>query len=213
MGNRRSKEELDQVAVDVEFLLISVVQGVALAALATSAAPIIGGLNAEYFFYVASAFLFILVFWSAAIGHVLSFIDWPLDLIHNFLYLLASLFEVIAFSYLKDPARWFGFVSLFLGIIGALYIWDLKLIKKHKSMLSEKLYADILAEQRYELLVLFPAGLLYSVVATVLTVYYPGLFIAGHYHVALIAIQSVFSLIVLGTSAKAFKRRSRLIEE
>lgn len=207
------KKELDQTAVDIEFLLISVVQGVALAALATSAAPIIGDLNFEYFFYVLSAFLFILIFWSAAVSHVLSFIDWPLDMTHNFLYFLASFLEVMAFSYLKDPLRWFMFISLFLFVIGILYVWDLRLIKQHKTVLRKKLYDDVLKEQNYELTMLFPAGLAYSLVVTFAIALYPKIFIASHYHIAFAAIQAALGIFVLITSTRAFKRRAKLLEE
>lgn len=207
------KKELDEKAVDIEFLLISVIQGVALAALAASAVPVIGVFDIEHIFYVVSGFLFILIFWSAAVGHVLSFIDWPLDLIHNFLYLLASFIEVMAFSYLRDPLRWFIFISIFLGIIGILYMWDLRLIKKHKDSLAPKLYDDILKQQTYELMVLFPSGLLFSIAASLLLSLYPGVFLAGHYHIVLSIVQALVGLFVLFRSTKAFIRRSRLIEE
>jgi len=102
------KKRLDEFVVDIEFLLISVVQGVALAALAAAAAPIVANLQLEYWPYIVSALLFILIFWSQAIMHVLGFIKWPLDMIHNFLYFVASLIEVMAFSVMNKPLVWFS---------------------------------------------------------------------------------------------------------
>jgi hypothetical protein len=69
-----NRERLDQFALDIEFLLISVVQGVALGSLAASAAGTLMSLRFEFFVYIISAFLLILIFWSGAILHALSFI-------------------------------------------------------------------------------------------------------------------------------------------
>lgn len=93
-----TKERLDQFVLDIEFLLISVVQGVALGALAAGAIEPLATMDYQYFPYIVAGFLLILTFWSQAIVHSLSFINWPLDLGHNFLYFLASLVEVLAFS-------------------------------------------------------------------------------------------------------------------
>lgn len=111
---QEKKERLDQFALDIEFLLISVIQGVALAALATDAADPINHLQFVYWLYIASGFLLILNFWSQAIIHAVSFIDWPLDLGHSFLYFLASFVEVMAFTHLTEPKQWFGFMAAFL---------------------------------------------------------------------------------------------------
>ena len=107
---RQSWSRLDQVALDIEFLLISVVQGVALAALAGGAAGIFTSLDWFAIPYAITAFLIVLIFWSGAIIHALSFIDWPLDLMHSFLYFLASFVEVMAFTHLENPMLWFIFI-------------------------------------------------------------------------------------------------------
>src|SRR5689334_11403789 len=108
-----SNEKLDGLVLDIEFLLISVVQGVALTALALSAVPIISTGDWQYFPYVFSGFLFILIFWSQAIIHAMSFIDWPLQITHSFLYFLASFTEVILFNQLTNPLKWFLFTIIF----------------------------------------------------------------------------------------------------
>src|ERR1700754_633124 len=104
-----NRERLDQFVLDIEFLLISAVQGVALGALAGAASEPISSLNFQYWPYILSGFLLILTFWSQAIIHSLSFIKWPLDLWHNFLYFLMGLIEFLAFNHLQDPLRWFVF--------------------------------------------------------------------------------------------------------
>lgn len=208
------KEKLDQMVIDAEFLLISVVQGVALAALASFAAPIIGHLDFEHILYAISAFIFILIFWAEAISHVISFIDWPLDLTHNFLYFLASFIEVMAFYYLTDPLKWFGFITLFLIVVGLLYIQDLKLIKEREKKLIKKkgLYENILKKQIADLTVLLPAGLLFSIGSTFFIFYFPGFFIDSHIHIVLIGSQVAFGLFVLVKSIGDFKSRLLLLE-
>src|SRR5438309_667456 len=125
-------KQLDDFVVNIEFLLISVIQGVALAALAASAAPIIASLQFEYWPYIITAFLFILLFWSQAIMRVLGFIRWPLDMMHNFLYFLASFVEVVAFSEMTNPLLWFSLIFTFVFVSGLLYYYDLILIKQCK---------------------------------------------------------------------------------
>lgn len=71
----KEKNRLDQFVLDIEFLLISVVQGVVLATLAASAVGPITKLQFEFWLYIISAFLVIIIFWSNAIVHALSFIS------------------------------------------------------------------------------------------------------------------------------------------
>jgi len=133
---------LDQVALDIEFLLISVVQGVALATLAGASVKPLSMMEWQYLPYVATAFLLVLIFWSGAIIHALSFIDWPLDLPHSFLYFLASFIEVLAFTQLENPIMWFVFILLFQIVAGLLYLYDLRLIRKHKKRFEPRTEAE-----------------------------------------------------------------------
>ena len=109
-------QRLDQLALDIEFLLISVIQGVALATLAAAAVVPLTTLQFAVWPYIAAAFLFILIFWSGAIIHAVSFIDWPIDLVHSFIYFLASIVEILAITSLSDSQRWFVFLFIFLQI-------------------------------------------------------------------------------------------------
>lgn len=211
-----SKKELDTIVLNIEFLLISVVQGVALGALANSAIGPITNFQFEYWPYVATAFIFILTFWSGAVIHSLSFIDWPLDLAHNFLYFLASFIEVLAFGQMMNPVKWFEFVFAFFLVAGILYIVDLRLIRRHKNDMStdpqqKKLYNHIKKQHLFELFVLVPAGLVYNVIALALIRLYPETFLDSHQHVFLISIQLLFGLIVLGNAMQSYRRRAKLI--
>lgn len=209
------REKLDQIVVDIEFLLISVIQGVALAALAAAAAPIVINLQFEYWPYIISAFLFILIFWSQAIMHVLGFIKWPLDLVHNSLYLLASLVEVMAFSVMTNPFLWFLFISVFVFITGILYIYDFILIKNHKgdfkSPAGKALYKNLYDEQLFDMKVYVPSGIFFTAGCSLLIYRFPQIFLDKHYHIFLVGLQVAFGLTIIVTSLKTFSKRLSLI--
>ena len=212
----KKKAQLDQFAVDIEFLLISVIQGVALGALASNAAKPIGDLQFEYWLYIASGFLFILNFWSQAIIHTVSFIDWPLDLTHNFLYFLVSFIEVMAFSHLTDPLRWFAFISAFFVAALVLYIFDLYLIYQHKpkfedSVARKHLYKHIHAREQFELKIFLPGAILFNILAILAILAFPHLFLANHYHLVLISAQTLLNVVFLVNSLLNFRKRSELI--
>lgn len=212
------KAKLDQFTLDIEFLLISVIQGVALAALASSAAGPIGNLQLEYWLYIFSSFLLILNFWSQAIIHAISFIDWPLDLPHNFLYFLASFIEVMAFSYMTDPLKWFGFIAVFFIVGSVLYIVDLRLMKHRKNNFTDsthktKLYEHIIKREQFELQFFIPLAILFHIISFALIFYFPRMFLENKFHLILISMQTVFGIYFLLDSVKNFKLRIKRINE
>lgn len=211
-----NREQLDQFTLSIEFLLISVVQGVALGALASNASGPLSSLDYQYWPYILSGFLLILTFWSQAIIHSLSFIKWPLDLTHNFLYFLAGLVEFLAFEHLQDPFRWFIFQLVFVGVASVLYFVDLKLIKVGKDRFEDTqaqkvLYRDILDEQIKEMKTLIPLGLIFNSLAVFLIWRYTSLFIGRGYHVWIVGIQVLLTIYIITVSIKSFKTRSKLI--
>lgn len=210
-----NREKLNQFTLDIEFLLISAVQGVALGALAGAANEPLASLDFQYWPYILSGFLLILTFWSQAIIHSLSFIKWPLDLTHNFLYFLAGLVEFLAFNHLQDPLRWFIFQLLFVIVAAALYFVDYKLIKgakvDFKTEPEQALYKHILDEQKTEMKTLIPSGLIFNSLAVFLIWLYPELFILKGYHVFIVGIQVLLTIYIITVSIKSFKVRSKLI--
>lgn len=212
-----TKERLDQFVLDIEFLLISVVQGVALGALASSASEPLSAMQFQYWPYIVSGFLLILTFWSQAIVHSLSFIKWPLDLSHNFLYFLAGLVEFLAFEHLTDPLKWFIFQLVFVAVAALLYIVDLRLIRQHKgdfkSEAEKELFKHILEEQEQEMKTLIPTGFIFNGLAVYLIWSYSDFFITSGYHLVIVGLQVLFNLIIIAVSLKSFRRRSRLISE
>lgn len=212
----KNEIKLNQIVVDVEFLLISVIQGVALAALAASSISPITNFQIQYWPYIVSGFLLILIFWAQAIMHVLSFVRWPLSMTHNFLYFLASLVEVMIFSQMTSPAGWFAFYLAFVVVSAILYYYDLLLIKQGlKGKLSEgqkNLFTSTLKEQRFELWVFVPLGILFNLGALVLIYAYPKVFIDSTYHIFLALAQIIFAFFILVWVNSGFKKRLRLIE-
>lgn len=213
-----TKKELDTKASDIEFLLISVIQGLVLQMLAVSALNPISVLQTEYWFYIISAFILILLFWSQAIIHALSFIDWPIDLIHTFLYFLASFFEVLAFNHITNPLKWFLFGFVFLVVSSVLYFYDLLIIKKHKkdfanSIARRKLYDHMYTEQVKEMKLFIPGASIFTGMAAILIYLFPTVFITQRYHLLLSSFQAIFSVILLVRTIKTFKMRSKLIGE
>jgi hypothetical protein len=211
------KDKLDQFTLDIEFLLISIVQGVAIAALGGEAVKIIAAAQWQYIPYIVAGFLFILIFWSGAIIHAVSFIDWPLDLTHNFFYFLASLIEVIAFGFMDNPLVWFITIFFFFLAAEVLYIIDYKLILSRKDVFESKaqikLYTDLIAEQRFELSTIVPAGIIFNAICIFLIYTNPQLFLGQQYHLVLICLQVLFSFGFLALIIKSFKKRSHLISE
>lgn len=213
-----SQEKLNQLVLDIEFLIISVVQAVALGALASSATSIFEQSQMEYFPYILAGFLFVLLFWSGAIIHAISFIDWPLNLSHNFLYFLASFIEVIAFGQMTNPLRWFLVIIIFFAVAEVLYLVDYRLILKsrHKFEFGDKrkeLYAHIKKRHLFEMSVLVPVGILFNLICLGLLNIYPQFFLISHGHLILITLQICFSLGLLSNSIWSFNQRSKLISK
>lgn len=206
------KEKLNQFTLDIEFLLISIIQGVALATLGTEAAKLLTQPTLVHILYIIAGFLFILIFWSGAIIHAVSFIEWPLDLTHNFFYFLVSLIEIIAFTYMDDPLRWFLYIFGFFFSAGILYLIDLWLIKQKKAQFQtedeKKLYKHIVTQQLFELRVLIPGGLVFNAFCIYL------LFTNPRFNsTLLIGIQVLLAFIFLINSTRSFKKRAILISQ
>lgn len=213
-----NKEKLNQFTLDIEFLLISVVQAAALGALASAAFEPLSNLDFQYWPYILSGFLLILTFWAQAIVHSLSFIKWPLDLSHNFLYFLLGFIEFLSFANLQNPLAWFCFQLIFFAVAAFLYYVDLKLIKIGKAQYDQTkaqvaLYNHIEGEQIREMKTIVPAGLIFNISAVFLIWEYPEVFITGNYHIFIVLIQVILAGYILAVSLNSFKTRSRLISQ
>jgi hypothetical protein len=207
--------QLDNNTVQIEFTLISIVQGLALAVLADQAITPLSDLNWSVWPYITAGFILILLFWTQAMIHALSFIRWPIDFIHTFLYFLIMFVEVLAFSHLTEPIMWYAFNLIFFILAGILYFVDLHLINEtesdYKTASEIKLFRDIQNDQSFSLRFYVPLGLTYMFLALAALCFFPDIFIIRNYHLLFILGQLIIGLIVLAKTLKNFRKRTLLI--
>lgn len=207
-----TRRELDQLILDVEFVIISVVQGVALTTLAVEALPILRDHHTAGYAFAASGLLFVLAFWSAALIHAVSFVAWPMDLPHYFFYFALGLLECLTFGQMARPRDWFGYSIACYVMSGALYAYDYALIRGRRALFQKSealklLYADMTRQQRRDLFVFMPSGLAFNAIAYALVVADPT---RG---VVLAWVQFALTVAFLANLVHEFSRRQRLITD
>src|SRR5260370_36743630 len=111
-GGDPKRERLDNLVINIELTLTSIIQGVALYFLGDTSAHLLIHLSLDQLVYVLNALLLIFLFWSRSIGHTLTVIRWPLDFSHNFFYFSAAMVESVAFTYIADLGNGFAFLAL-----------------------------------------------------------------------------------------------------
>lgn len=205
-----ARKDLDQIVLDVEFVLISVVQGVALTTLAVMAAPMLHASSLVTAAFLVSGFLFVLSFWSVAIIHALSFVIWPMDLGHYFFYFALALLECLTFSQMDRPVEWFGYSFASFALTALLYAYDYRLILSRRGAFeatpaARALFAHIVKHQRIEMVGLVPAGVLFNAIAFAAVRARPGL--TGVFAL----LQLVLTLAFVVNFVRTFTRRRDLI--
>jgi hypothetical protein len=210
-----SRSELDEVVVNIELTLGSIVQGVALTFLAENASEVVSHGPLTAWPYVGVSFLIILLFWARACIHTLTLIRWPLEFVHNFFYFACALVEVLAFSHLRDPFMWFALNTVFAGMVWALFIHDLRIIRQRTKdstgPSSFRLYAIVLADQWANIRLVVPAVFLFNLGSAIAVKWAPGFFIDRHGHLILVGFQAVGFLINLAYVIRSFSRITPLI--
>ncbi len=101
---RKVREELDSLVITMELTLMSIVQGIALYFLADSSIGLVARMELGFLPYVISGLLIILLFWSRSLMHILTIIRWPLEVIHNFIYISFTLIESVMFKQIGMPS-------------------------------------------------------------------------------------------------------------
>ncbi len=213
--NLFTKAELDKMTVNVEFTLISLAQGLALAQLATASIEPIVSRQFEVWPYIIAGVVFILYFWSQAIIHALSFINWPLSLRHNFMYFLFMLIEVVLFSQITSPAHWFA-LNLVLAIVGwAFFYFDLGIMRRREhdflTPQQKTYFQELVNDQLLAMRVWLPLGFAFMLTAWLLIAFFPTIFLDQSWHLALIAVNVIAGLTILTRSILDFHRHAKLI--
>src|SRR5262249_20397165 len=156
--------------LDVEFVLISVVQGVALSTLAIASAPLLRAHRMETYAFTGTGVAFVLSFWSVSLIHAISFVRWPMDLVHYFFYFVLAFFECLTFPSMDRPHAWFGFSLACFLVTAVLYLYDYRMILSRRgdfesNAAGRALYEHVIRRQRHEMVVMMPAGIAFSLIA------------------------------------------------
>lgn len=212
---REVKNQLDGMIVGIELTLISIVQGLALSVLASSAVQPLTQLQVEYWPAIIVGALAILIFWSRSLIHTLSFIGWPLEFGHNFIYFVSTLIEVTFLTQISNPPAWFALQCVYFAIAWFLYFYDLRVVYKHhhdfQTPSERKLYDDIVGDQLLNVRFLMPAGVAFNLLAWWLIQQRPDLFIERQWHVGLSLMSVLVGVIYLWDGMIILKRRQHWI--
>jgi hypothetical protein len=183
------KSQLDGYVVSVELTLVSIVQGSALGYLISTGLPYVVGLQWEMWPYIGVSLLFILIFWSSAVAHTLSFISWPLDFTHNFLYVAVTLVETWAIAQIGDVPRWYLLCAAYSASGLLLYATDLRLIRlardDFRGPTATKLHVDLVRDQEQQVWWFLPGAVVFHLCAWLAVVRWPDALVTRGGHVVL----------------------------
>jgi len=209
------RAELDEVIVNIELTLASIVQGLALSFLADNASTVLSKGPATAWPYVGVAFLIILLFWSRALIHTLTLIRWPLEFVHNFFYFACALIEVLAFMNLSDPFMWFALNAVFAALVWGLFVHDLRIIRLRVQdsvgPSSSRLYRIVLADQWLNIRFIMPCLFVFATGSAWAIKAAPDFFLTRNGHLLLVGVQGVALLIYLAALIRAFASITPLI--
>ncbi len=212
--NRRrgeAKIQLDNTVVGIELTLISIIQGLALGVLVAGAVQPLVQLQWQTWPYVLTGLLVILIFWSRSLIHTLSFIGWPLEFGHTFIYFGATLIEAAALSQVGNPEQWFALNALYAAAVWGLYAWDLRVVRAAAADFStadeRALLDDIIRDQRLNIAVMMPMAVAFQGLCWWLVHAYPQALLHDGWHLLLIGLTLVFSVNYLYGGVRLLRRR------
>lgn len=210
-----AKTALDATVVNIELTLISIIQGLALGVLAQASVTPIIELQWQVWPYIAVGLLVVLIFWSRALLHTLSFIGWPLEFGHTFVYFATTLLEAVALSQVASPSRWFALNALYAAAIWGLYAYDLRILRRHAEDFAtppeQALLAHILRDQLSNIRCMMPAAVAFQTLAWWLVSRNPDLFLQQGWHLLLIGATLLFSLNYLHIGVRLLQQRQAWI--
>jgi hypothetical protein len=207
----RARDRLDQAVVNIELTLISIIQGLALAVLAGAAVQPILQLQWQAWPYILAGLLVVLIFWSRALVHTLSFIRWPLEFGHTFAYFGATLIEAVALTQVAVPAHWFALNALYALAVWGLYAWDLRVVLRDARPAMDAgeraLHEDIVRDQRLNIRWTMPAAVAFQALSWWLVLRFPQPMLERGGHLVLVALTLAFSLHYLHGGVRLLRRR------
>jgi len=166
-----TQTQLDNLVVNIELTLISIIQGVAFSFLADQSRDVLVSLQLTFWPYAVTGLLTILLFWSRSLIHTLTVIRWPLDLSHNFMYIACTLVETVTFTQLTNTLHWYALNTLFGFMIWLLFTLDLRMIRRRISdsagPVGSTLYAIVEREQFLNIRFFMPAMVVFNLLAMI----------------------------------------------
>ncbi len=211
--------KLDEIAVNVELVLISLIEGVALVTLAER---IVVALQEPDWFrylpYMVAGFAILLVFWAQSILHAISFIRWPIRIEHMFLYFASALLQIIAYSALLHIGSWFFWWSLFSLVAMGMYFLDLWILRDSYDSFSKlkggtAFLSEVERRHVFEMKFLVPLALGFNVLGMVAVLLFPDMFQNIFVYMTPGVIQLLFTCYALYDCIKNFRIRSKMIAE
>jgi len=193
-----AQTELDTLLVHIELTLISIIQAVALTFLVDHSYDVLVSFRITFWPYAFTGLLVILLFWSRSVVHTLTVIRWPLDLIHNFMYIACTLVEAVTFTQLMNTLNWYALNALFGLMAWVLFAFDLRMIRRRiidsSGPTGSRLYAIVEREQRLNLKLFMPATVVFNLLAMILVRSRTVFFIEGGNHVIIALVQLAAAL-------------------
>jgi hypothetical protein len=207
--------ELDGLVLNIEFTLISIIQGVALFFLIDNSHTPLLSFQWSFWPYVGTGLLAILIFWSRSILHTLTVIRWPLEFGHTFIYVACTILEAVAFTQIDNPRHWYAVLAIYAALVWFLFIFDLRIIRRGLEETRERAGAELFRivekDQFFNIRILVPSNFLFNASAWAAVSYWPDLFLDRGWHAALGALQLIASLFYMSYSLGFYSRISPLI--
>ena len=206
----RAERSLGTSVMAIEFTLISVMVGVVLFPLAESATSLLRDRRVEGWAYLAAALMLTLHLWTSVIVHALTFVSWPMDFGRNLLYIGLGLVMAMQMHFLDDPVGWFALSAVSAGVAALTVLYDTQVLHRRVNRTGDALLAAVLHRQRQQVRLL-PAYAVIAVVPLLLVTLWPGTFVHGWAHLALVSAQALITAVALVGTVRAFDGWADLI--
>jgi hypothetical protein len=209
--------KLDEIAVNVELVLISLIEGAALVALAEQIVRTLEEPDwIRYVPYMLAGLAILLVFWAQSILHAVSFIRWPIRAGHTLTYFVCGLLQIIAYTHILHADGWFLWWTFFSFAAIGMYFLDLQIMRSeydHFKKLNGGLEFIEAVEARhfYEMKYIVPGAFAFHVAGLIAALLFPHNYVNIVVYMIPGILQFIFTGYVLYDCIKNFRVRSEMI--
>lgn len=218
MGSAKSpRGELDDLIVNTELTLISLIQGIALFFLAEYAVEAYRESSWQSIPYVLTGLLIVLAFWSRALIHTFTIIGWPLEFTHNFLYIGLTLLESMTFAETLHPRSWWTIYVLFVSGCWLLFLSDVRMIDarlaQSRGPASRRFLEEVRREQLLQCRLVMPLLVGSAAAGAAAVRRFPEAMEARGGHVVLASLLAAGYAVYLAAVCRYFAKLAPLLEE